>query len=145
MSWVFDKLYGTKFYTPGASLQLPRKIPIRVEPKSYFANERTFLSWMSMAITLGGVSSALIGFSGDEDGTEQVISKRTIDIITVVYAPVSLFIMAYALFTYEWRSRFMHKKQIGFFDDKVGPITVSILVLLTLIVIFVVALIDFFQ
>lgn len=33
--------------------------------------------------------------------------------------------------------------QIGFFDDKVGPITVAGLVLLTLLTIFTVALIDY--
>lgn len=35
-SYIFDKLYGTKQFTAGAELQLPRKVPIRVEPKSYF-------------------------------------------------------------------------------------------------------------
>lgn len=34
--------------------------------------------------------------------------------------------------------------QVGFFDDKVGPITLAILVLLTLLVIFVLALVDYF-
>ena len=34
--------------------------------------------------------------------------------------------------------------QIGFFDDKVGPITVAILVLLTMLTIFTIALLDFF-
>jgi hypothetical protein len=33
---VFDTLFGTRYHTPGASLQLPRKVPMRVEPKSYF-------------------------------------------------------------------------------------------------------------
>ena len=33
---VFDRLYGAKQYTAGAELQLPRKVPMRVEPKSYF-------------------------------------------------------------------------------------------------------------
>lgn len=134
-NYVFDKLYGTKQFTQGAELQLPRKVPMRVEPKSYFgkrsvapdttvmamlqrsctpiaANERTFLSWMGMAITLGGVSSALVGFSGDsEDTTEHLISKRTIDVITCIYSPLSILIMGYALFTYEWRSKFMRTKQ----------------------------------
>ena len=31
------------------------------------ANERTFLAWMSMAVTLGGVSTALVGFTAEED------------------------------------------------------------------------------
>ena len=33
---VFDSLFGTRLNTEGATLQLPRKIPVRVEPKSYF-------------------------------------------------------------------------------------------------------------
>ncbi|GLI59006.1 hypothetical protein VaNZ11_000829 [Volvox africanus] len=145
-NYLFDKLYGTKQFTAGAELQLPRKVPMRVEPKSYFANERTFLSWMGMAITLGGVSSALVGFAGDgdnDDSSDRLISKRTIDVITCIYSPLSILIMSYALFTYEWRSKFMRTKQIGFFDDKVGPITVAGLVLMTLLVIFTVALIDY--
>jgi len=31
------------------------------------ANERTFLAWMSMAVSLGGVSTALVGFTAEED------------------------------------------------------------------------------
>ncbi|GLC43847.1 hypothetical protein PLESTB_000914700 [Pleodorina starrii] len=144
-SYIFDKLYGTKQFTAGAELQLPRKVPMRVEPKSYFANERTYLSWMGMAITLGGVSSALVGFAGDDsdDSTDRLISKRTIDVITCIYSPLAILIMCYALFTYEWRSKFMRTKQIGFFDDKVGPITVAGLVFMTLLVIFTVALVDY--
>lgn len=143
----WDRLYGTKMYTPGAELQLPRKVPMRVEPKSYFANERTFLSWTSMAVSLGGVSSALVGMSvvnPDTGSTSQVISKRTVDIITCIYAPLSMIIMAYALFTYEWRSQFMKKKQIGFFDDRVGPVTLCILVLITLLIITFIAIADYF-
>lgn len=141
---LFDALYGTKSYTPGAELQLPRKVPMRVEPKSYFANERTYLSWMGMAITLGGVSSALVGFANtSEDTTEHLISKRTIDIITCIYSPLAILMMCYALFTYEWRSKFMRTKQIGFFDDKIGPVTVAVLVLLTLLTIFTIAIIDY--
>jgi hypothetical protein len=67
-----------------------------------------------MAITLGGVSSALVGFSGstpEEEG--KLISSRTIDIITCIYTPLSVLIMAYALFTYEWRARFLRKKQVS--------------------------------
>lgn len=33
---IFDTMYGTRQYTEGAQLQLPRKVPMRVEPKSYF-------------------------------------------------------------------------------------------------------------
>lgn len=36
MEGVTDTLWGTKYFTQGADLQLPRKVPLRIEPKSYF-------------------------------------------------------------------------------------------------------------
>ncbi len=74
-----------------------------------------------MAITLGGVSSALVGFANSsEDTTEHLISKRTIDIITCIYSPLAILMMCYALFTYEWRSKFMRTKQVGWWGQH-GP------------------------
>ena len=107
------------------------------------ALERTYLSWIGMAVTLGGVSSALVGFSGDApEEPGKVISSRTIDIITCIYAPLSILIMIYALFTYEWRCYFLRKKQMGFWDDRVGPVTVAVMVFLTLITILTIAFVD---
>ena len=67
-----------------------------------------------MAVTLGGVSSALVGFQNDSATTdqEQLISKNTIDVITCIYTPLAILILCYALFTYTWRSHFMQKKQV---------------------------------
>lgn len=31
-----DRMFGTRYHTAGAELQLPRKVPMRVEPKSFF-------------------------------------------------------------------------------------------------------------
>eukprot|EP00967_Tisochrysis_lutea_P076957 scaffold104304_cov18-Tisochrysis_lutea.AAC.2 len=44
---------------------------------------------------------------------EQRISRRTIDVITCIYAPLGMIILAYALWTYEIRSKFMRKKQVS--------------------------------
>ena len=38
----------------------PRKIPMKVEPKVFLANERTLLSWVHMAVYLGSISSLLL-------------------------------------------------------------------------------------
>ena len=42
----------------GGGRPLPTSTTMRVEPKVFFANERTFLSWLHMAVTLGGIGSA---------------------------------------------------------------------------------------
>jgi hypothetical protein len=36
MAQIMDSMFGTRYHTPGAELQLPRKVPMRVEPKSFF-------------------------------------------------------------------------------------------------------------
>ncbi len=41
---VFDTLFGTRMATEGAQLQLPRKIPVRVEPKTFFGKSRV-MGW----------------------------------------------------------------------------------------------------
>ncbi|KAJ2327989.1 GTPase regulator Nrf1, partial [Coemansia sp. RSA 2673] len=36
-----------------------------IRPKNYFANERTFISWLQLAVTMGGLGLALLNFGGD--------------------------------------------------------------------------------
>ncbi|KAI9846954.1 MAG: vacuolar transporter chaperone, partial [Thelocarpon superellum] len=51
--------YSKKFKAP------PGKriyVPVRVEPKVYFAAERTFLSWLEFSIILGSISATLLNF-----------------------------------------------------------------------------------
>lgn len=36
------------------------QIPVKIEPKVFFANERTFLSWMNMSVALSTISLAVV-------------------------------------------------------------------------------------
>lgn len=40
-------------------------LPVRIEPKVSFANERTFLAWLHFTVVLGGLSVGLLNF-GDK-------------------------------------------------------------------------------
>ena len=40
-------------------------LPVRIEPKVSFANERTFLSWLHFTVVLGGLAVGLLNF-GDK-------------------------------------------------------------------------------
>lgn len=85
-------------------------IPIRVEPKVFFANERTFLSWLHFNIFIGGLGSALVGL-GD---TKAVISGSVFIIVSTIFA-------IYALYLYMWRARRIRERDPGPYDDLVGP------------------------
>jgi SPX domain protein involved in polyphosphate accumulation/uncharacterized membrane protein YidH (DUF202 family) len=40
-------------------------VPVRVEPKVYFAAERTFLSWLEFSIIIGSIAATLLNFGDD--------------------------------------------------------------------------------
>ncbi|KAH9411189.1 vacuolar transport chaperone [Ordospora pajunii] len=85
-------------------------IPVRVEPKVFFANERTFLSWVQFAIFLGGIGSALLGL-GDENAS-------VFGLILIVVAIIFSF---YSLYLYLWRANMIRKRDPGPYDDIYGP------------------------
>lgn len=122
------------------------KFSLRWLPSTYAANERTFLSWLSMATTIGTVGTAIAGFAVEDKTSPHKggISQRTVQLITVLTLPIAIIMIAYALFTFYWRSEFIRRKQVGFFDDKVGPVSVALIVELALFVILMAALKDVF-
>ncbi|KAK9729288.1 GTPase regulator Nrf1 [Basidiobolus ranarum] len=80
--------------------------PNKVQPKSYFANERTFLRWMNLSIILGAVAIGLLNF-GDSVST---VSALFLSIISVG-------IMLYGLYLFRWRAGKISRKEIGTYDD----------------------------
>ncbi|RKP09460.1 SPX-domain-containing protein [Thamnocephalis sphaerospora] len=85
-------------------------VPVRVEPKVFFANERTFLSWVHFAIVLGSLALGLLNF-GDDVG-------RTAGVLFTV---IAMGILVYALYLYIWRSNRIRAREAGPYDDRVGP------------------------
>jgi uncharacterized membrane protein YidH (DUF202 family) len=66
----------------------PRKAPIKVEPKVFFANERTFLAWMHISILLAGASIAILAFSDYDDIGKQLYGLMTLPVAVafIVYS-----------------------------------------------------------
>ncbi|GAA6057702.1 hypothetical protein JCM3770_002652 [Rhodotorula araucariae] len=85
-------------------------LPVRVEPKVFFANERTFLSWLNFTVVLGGLAVGLLNF-GDRVGK----------ISAGMFTFVAMSIMIYALVTYHWRANAIRKRGSGPYDDRLGP------------------------
>jgi uncharacterized membrane protein YidH (DUF202 family) len=90
-------------------------LPTRVEPKVFFANERTFLSWLNFTVILGGLAIGLLNF-GDK------IGKISAGLFTLV----AMMAMVYALFTFHWRAKSIRMRGQGGFDDRLGPTVLTI-------------------
>lgn len=85
-------------------------VPVRIEPKVYFAAERTFLSWLSIGMILGGTATLLINY-----GSHSSL------VASVGFFISALFTMAYASFKYIRRTFAIRERKATDYADTFGP------------------------
>lgn len=85
-------------------------VPIRIEPKVYLANERTFLSWLSVGMLIGGVATALLNYGSNSTLTA-----------SIGFFIAALFIIGYSTYRYLWRVLMIREKKAVEYGDKFGP------------------------
>ena len=72
-----------------------------------------------MAITMGGITTALASFSVESANEARPsagsgpVTRKTTQAIVLMLLPISIGMIAYALFTFYWRSRCMERKQVS--------------------------------
>ncbi|KAF3760862.1 hypothetical protein M406DRAFT_324533 [Cryphonectria parasitica EP155] len=93
-------------------------LPTRVEPKVYFANERTFLSWLNFAVIVGALAVGMLNF-GD----------KAAKISAFFFTGVAVATLIYALRTYHWRAKSIRTRGQAGFDDRFGPTVLAVLLL----------------
>ncbi|EAW06402.1 putative vacuolar transporter chaperone (Vtc4) [Aspergillus clavatus NRRL 1] len=93
-------------------------VPVRVEPKVYFAAERTFLSWLEFSILLGTIAATLLNFGND------YITFASSWAFTILAAAALL----YSLVLYMWRVDKIRKRRDvkRVYYEKWGPTVVGL-------------------
>ncbi|KAH3674359.1 hypothetical protein WICPIJ_009576 [Wickerhamomyces pijperi] len=117
-----DTVFESKFQAP------PGKricVPVRVEPKVYFATERTFLSWLSIALVLSGTTTALLTY-GDRVSLAAAVGFFITTVATVIYATTM----------YLWRVINIRNKVVATYDDQYGPTFICVLLAASTLVTF---------
>lgn len=101
-----------------------KKSSIKLEPKVFFANERTFISWLQFCALLLTVALNLLNF-GDK------ISR----ICGGVFLFISMLLALYALARFQYRAwQLRRPHQTGRFDDLYGPAVLCILIVAALVI-----------
>ena len=103
----------------------PRITAQKVEPKLFFANERTFIKWLHMAVILTSISIGILAFSASDSQSH---------VYAVILLPVSLLFVLYAIVTYVWRSRLIRTRSSDRWDDPVGPVVLTVLLIIALVI-----------
>lgn len=96
-------------------------VPQKIDPKTFFANERTFLKWLTMSVMLGLMAVSLLNFTRDaaSDGAE---------LAGIILLPVSILFMVYALAVFRFRAHCIYMREPMRYDDTRGP-TILVVVL----------------
>lgn len=151
---------GERYRSPAGAESLPwwnpfahpsgpaLSIPQRLEPKTFLASERTFMSWLHMAITLSSIAAALLAFAATSRKNKDPmhrLSRNLVEFIALVLLPLAIFIVAYATVVFLWRNSQIALKQAAYIDDRRGPLLLAGLVVSALTAIFMVSAVDLFD
>ena len=85
-------------------------VPVRVEPKVFFAAERTFLAWLEFSIILGSIAGTLLNFGDDVS----LVSAWG-------FTAVAILALFYSLGIYVCRVRMLKARRSVRYHDKWGP------------------------
>ncbi|TVY52767.1 Vacuolar transporter chaperone 4, partial [Lachnellula cervina] len=100
-------------------------VPVRVEPKVYFAAERTFLSWLEISIWLALAATTLLNF-GDKPSRMSFFASGSL-------TAIAAFFLLYSVGVYMWRSYAIRTRKAIKYHDKFGPTILCVMLVLTLV------------
>eukprot|EP00978_Attheya_sp_CCMP212_P033601 scaffold136479_cov40-Attheya_sp.AAC.2 len=129
--WLFpccvpsqDSYMGVLMPPPGAGEDART-----IQPKLYFANERTYLHWLHAGVTLYTISSAMLAFStGTGDSWAHFVAMAML--------PMALGFCMYALNIFLWRSDHIRTGIPGRWDDPRGPMILGAVMVTCLTLLF---------
>ncbi|KAI1797010.1 SPX-domain-containing protein [Ganoderma leucocontextum] len=100
-------------------------VPVRVEPKVYFAVERTFFKWLHFGIFIGTIATTLLNFIPADDPVGLISAW--------CFTGVALVAIAYSAIIFVYRAyRLRERRAEGLYYDKYGPTMLSVLLVAAL-------------
>lgn len=110
--------------TISSNLLKKRQAAIKIEPKVFFANERTFLAWLHSSVLLAGASVAL------SSGAKDDLMKQ---LYSIILLPVAIIFMVYSMRQYGKRSMMIRRRAPGPYEDIIGPSVLAVAVMISIV------------
>ncbi|CRK18447.1 hypothetical protein BN1708_012347 [Verticillium longisporum] len=103
---------------------------LKIEPKVWLANERTFLKWQHICILLGGLAVSLYSAAG----------RNTLaEVMGIMYILIAVFAGGWGYWMMGVRRRMIIERSGKDFDNVIGPLVISVALMIALILNFVFA------
>jgi uncharacterized membrane protein YidH (DUF202 family) len=108
-----------------------RKAPIKIEPKVFFANERTFLAWMHLSVMLAGASIAILAFADNSDSENG--GNPLSQLYGVMLLPVAIAFIVYSMYQYTRRAAMIRTRHPGPYEDTTGPAVLGVMLMMSIV------------
>ena len=92
--------------------------PIRVEPKVWLANQRTFVNWCHVSVLLASLSLGLFNAAGPTNTVARVLA--------IIYTLVAIFAGTWGWWVFQMRSHMIRQRSGKDFDYVLGPVIVCV-------------------
>lgn len=113
------------------SLMKKRQAAIKIEPKVFFANERTFLAWLHSSVLLAGASVAIVSLSRDN-----LLSQ----LYGIILLPLAIAFITYSMHQYGRRAQMIRRRSPGPYEDIIGPSVLAVALILSIVAQFTIKL-----
>lgn len=120
----------------------------RTDAKAFFANERTFMHWMNMSVTIGSISAALLGVSGHAHkhwGGDFYKKAVAVRVLALAMMCIGIVMAVYAAVNFRLRGNMLLAKADGPYDNRMLPIVLSMVMITFLSVVFFGTLVDYVE
>ncbi len=101
-------------------------IPVRVEPKVFYANERTTLSWIEFSVVVSAIGVGLLSFSDPHDDIALAAAG--------CFTAVALLSLVYTAGRYVWRVGKIRNREAVNYHDWLGPTVLCAVLFVAVIV-----------
>ncbi|KAI1639534.1 vacuolar transporter chaperone 4 [Biscogniauxia mediterranea] len=88
-------------------------VPVRVEPKVFFAAERTYLGWLEFSIYIGTIAVTLLNFDSKPTKISFLVSG--------VFTLLAILSLCYSVGIYLYRSKAIRERKVIRYYDQIGP------------------------
>ncbi|GAA6062235.1 hypothetical protein JCM10212_000814 [Sporobolomyces blumeae] len=101
-------------------------IPVRVEPKVFYANERTTLAWIEFSVVVSAIGIGILSFSDPHDDIALAAAAS--------FTAVALLAILYTAVMYVWRVYSIRNRRAVTYHDYIGPTALCGVLLVAVIV-----------
>jgi len=98
--------------------------PVKVEPKVWLANQRTFIKWQQVSVLLASLSLGLYNAAGEANTVARSLA--------IVYTSIAVFAGVWGWWIYVVRSKMIQERSGKDFDNIVGPLVVCVALIIAL-------------